>query len=538
VKSMSGHGFSRPSLALALFHFGLAGLASLAVPLLIAVLFDRVVPQAEAGLLPPVAAALLTAAMMRGFLNLAGFRELLRRGVETADRAGRSAWAGVASLPLAFLRRATASEIATEAEAAAEAARRRHEFLQSVLPAALVAAANFGLMIVLEPFTAWIAGGLAAAVTGGAVMFRRRGRAALFRHFEETGRRAARMAEAFRGFARIRLAGGEPAVLRRWQEDSERLNRLTARIGRTGAGAQAVLAGAFALCCALVFACSFRADLPVGRFLAFFSAFGAFAAALRVIAAAWPDRLDALTLEHHAARLRQSASGRPGRKLEGLAGNIGAGALCFRYAPASPRVLQDCSFEIRAGEFVAISGCSGSGKSTLLKLLLGFVDPEAGEIRIDGNRLRDLDPDSVRARTGLVTQDMVLFPGSLWKNIAGGGRLSLAEAWHAAERAGLAEEIRALPMQMHTLAGDEGRNFSSGERRRLVLARALARNPSILLLDEPAGGLDHRSKTRMWKTLGSLKMTRILFARNPLPAGADRYLTLEEGRIHSSRPRG
>lgn len=536
MKTLPDHRVFRSSLIQALFFFALAALASLTVPLMVAVLFGRVIPQAENGLLAPVAAALLAAGLMRSCLHLAGLRELLRRGVEAADQAGRASWAFVATLPLTVLQRAAAGEIAAEGEAAAEAARRRHEFLQAVLPAVCVAAANLGLMMVLDPLSGGAAGFLAAVVVGGAVAFRRGGRAALYRHFEETGRRAARMEEAFREFARIRLLGGEPGMLGRWEADSARLNRLAARIGKTGAGTQAVLAGTIALCSALAFICSSRTDLPVELFLAFFAAFGAYAASLRVIASAWPVRLDALTLEHHAARLRQSASARPKRTVEELSGRIAAENLDFRHASSSARILRHCSFEISSGEFVVISGASGSGKSTLLKILLGFAEPTAGEIRVDGLSFDELDLEGYRSRLGLVTQNMAMSPGSLWQNIAGSGRLSLDEAWSAAERAGLADEIRALPMQMHTLAGEGGRNFSCGQRQRFLLARALARHPDLLLLDEPAAGLDLRTTTAMWNVLRNLRMTRILFVRRALPSMADRYLSLEDGRLRPGSP--
>ena len=147
-----------------------------------------------------------------------------------------------------------------------------------------------------------------------------------------------------------------------------------------------------------------------------------------------------------------------------------------------------------AGEHLAIVGPSGSGKSTLVRLLLGFAAPEDGDIRYDGKPLNGLRLDSVRRQIGTVLQTNTLFSGSLMEAIAGGCLIAEEEAWHAAELAGLADEIRAMPMGLQTMVPEGGGTLSGGQRQRVAIARALVRKPRILIFDEATSALDNRTQ--------------------------------------------
>lgn len=507
----------------------LAGGASLTVPLLVTVLFDGVLPQATPGPLRPIAAALAGAALVQGLLRLAGMRALLREGFCAAERSGRRAWALLVSLPLSSLQRRSPVETATQAEASAEAARRREEFLEAALPAALLALPNLGLMIVLEPFLAAMTAGFVTAAAGATVLFRHRRRTAIFRIFERRAMRDARLSEAFHGLAKLRLAGAEDWVLRQWRERSTQLAGGEFPLHRSQATALGLLAGSAALSCAMLFAICSRSELSLGDFLGFFAASGAFTSALRVIATSWPMRWNVAALEHQAAPLLQSPTDRRGRSPDRLTGEVEVRGLTFGYT--SKPVVRDFSLHVQPGEMVVISGRSGSGKSTIQRLLLGFAEPGRGEIYFDGHNLAELDLASVRSRIGVVLQNPFLSQGSILQNIMAGDDLPLDEAWRAAELAGLAEEIRALPMGMHSLIGANGIHLSTGNRQRLALARALVRRPDLLLLDEPAAGLDLRTRTQIWAALKGMRLTRILFTHRAEPRTADRFFLLEDGHL-------
>jgi ATP-binding cassette subfamily C protein len=154
----------------------------------------------------------------------------------------------------------------------------------------------------------------------------------------------------------------------------------------------------------------------------------------------------------------------PGR----LSGDIEIDHLTFRYVADGPVILEDLSLKIRSGEMAALVGPSGSGKSTLIRLLLGFEQPESGTIYYDGRDLAGLDLDFLRQQFGVVTQHGQLVQGDVLSNIIGPWDLSQEEAWAAVRAAGLEEDIRAMPMGLHTMVSEDGGMFSGGQKQRLM----------------------------------------------------------------------
>ena len=163
---------------------------------------------------------------------------------------------------------------------------------------------------------------------------------------------------------------------------------------------------------------------------------------------------------------------------------MGLSAVTYRYPGMSAPVLRNINLDVAPGEFVAVVGPSGSGKSTLVRLLLGFDHPEEGTVTYDSKDLRTLDSRAVRSQIGVSLQNASVTGADIKSAIIGDWPLTEQDAWGAAEKVGLADEIRALPMGMHTLLGDNAVTFSGGQRQRLVLASAIARDPRIVILDE------------------------------------------------------
>ncbi|SHK32250.1 NHLM bacteriocin system ABC transporter, ATP-binding protein [Selenomonas ruminantium] len=214
-----------------------------------------------------------------------------------------------------------------------------------------------------------------------------------------------------------------------------------------------------------------------------------------------------------------------------LSGAIEVRNLTFGYVPES-RVLDDVSFRIAAGEQVAIVGKSGCGKSTLIRLLLGFEMPRQGAVYYDGQDLSELSLPSVRSQMGVVLQNGQLMSGDILHNIIGTNNLTLDDAWEAAEAAGIAEDIRQMPMQMNTIVSEGSTNISGGQRQRILIARALALKPSIIVCDEATSALDNRTQAIVTKSLDKLHATRIIVAhRLSTIRHADRIIVLDKGRI-------
>lgn len=219
-----------------------------------------------------------------------------------------------------------------------------------------------------------------------------------------------------------------------------------------------------------------------------------------------------------------------------IRGGIEISNVSFRYSPKSPLVLDKISFRVKAGEYVAIVGRSGCGKSTLMRLLLGFETPESGVIYYDSSDIKDLNLQALRRNIGCVMQNSRLFPGSIYENIViSAQHLSEAEAWEAAEMAGIADDIRNMPMQMNTMISEGAGTISGGQRQRIIIARAIAPKPKILLFDEATSALDNITQRVVSESLDSLKCTRIVIAhRLSTVRHCERILVIDGGKIAES----
>ncbi len=216
-----------------------------------------------------------------------------------------------------------------------------------------------------------------------------------------------------------------------------------------------------------------------------------------------------------------------------LSGGIELNNVSFRYDESMPNVIDDLTLKIRSGEYVAIVGSTGCGKSTLLRLLLGFEKPQKGAIYYDGKDISRVDVKSLRRRIGTVMQDGKLFLGDIYSNIViSAPQLTLDEAWEAAEIASVADDIRAMPMGMNTLISEGQGGISGGQKQRLMIARAVAPKPKILMFDEATSALDNVTQKKVSEAIDSLKCTRIVIAhRLSTIRHCDRIIVLDKGKI-------
>jgi ABC-type bacteriocin/lantibiotic exporter with double-glycine peptidase domain len=216
-----------------------------------------------------------------------------------------------------------------------------------------------------------------------------------------------------------------------------------------------------------------------------------------------------------------------------VSGSIEVNHVSFRYEENTPYVLKDLSLKIKAGEYVAIVGRTGCGKSTLIRLLLGFEKPETGAVYYDRRDLASLDPRSLRKQIGVVIQNGQLFQGDIFSNITiSAPQLTLADAWEAAETAGIAQDIRDMPMGMQTVISEGQGGVSGGQKQRLMIARAIAPKPRILIFDEATSALDNKTQKQVSDALDRLKSTRIVIAhRLSTIKNCDRILVMDQGAI-------
>ena len=274
--------------------------------------------------------------------------------------------------------------------------------------------------------------------------------------------------------------------------------------------------------------------ISVGAFMAFISAFNQFLRDCLKMSMALITSLNIITLYERVQPILEEVpesseqSTDPGE----LLGDIEINSLSFRYHEDQPLILDNLSFKINQGEMVAFVGTSGSGKSTIMRLLLGFEEPEAGSIYYDGDAYDSMNKDLVRRQIGVVLQNGALMSGSIYKNIVGNSELTLEDAWEAARMAGMEEDIKQMPMEMHTVISEGAGTFSGGQRQRLMIARAIVHKPRLLFMDEATSALDNKTQNIVSESLDKLQATRIVIAhRLSTVKNADRIYVLDKGAI-------
>jgi ATP-binding cassette subfamily B protein RaxB len=284
-------------------------------------------------------------------------------------------------------------------------------------------------------------------------------------------------------------------------------------------------------------------DMTVGMLFAFISYKQQFVdKAARLIERAIEFRM----LDLHLERLTDVAGAepeqghfRPVAYQQPIEGNLEVRDLCFRYAEGEPFVLRDIKFDVRAGDYLAITGPSGCGKTTLLKVILGLLEPTSGEILIDGVPLRILGHQAFRKSIGVVMQDDQLLSGSIADNICFFDEsFELEHMMHCAELAGIHEEICRMPMAYNSLIGDMGTSLSGGQKQRILLARALYRRPRLLFMDEGTSHLDIATERQVTGAIKALGLTRLIIAHRPETiASAPRRLVLRDGQLSEPHER-
>jgi ATP-binding cassette subfamily B protein len=221
-------------------------------------------------------------------------------------------------------------------------------------------------------------------------------------------------------------------------------------------------------------------------------------------------------------------------QMEELKENITFENLNFEYVPNFP-VLKDINVEIVKGKTTAIVGSTGSGKSTLIKLILRFYEKKSGNILFDNIEIESLTIDSLRSKIGLVSQDVFLFEGTVFENIAYGNiDASIEEVWNAARLSESDKFISELPNQENTIVGERGQKLSGGQRQRISIARAILKNPEILILDEATSAVDNETEAAIQESLETLKEGRTVIAiahRLSTIRNADLIYVLESGEI-------
>ncbi|MFI1064498.1 NHLP bacteriocin export ABC transporter permease/ATPase subunit [Streptomyces spororaveus] len=507
------------------------------VPVATGRVLGRYVPQGESGLIVRTGVALVATAVVSAVFMLLQNTSLLRVEGRVEATLQPAVWDRLLRLPAKFFAGRSTGELAGAAMGISAIRRVLSGIGPVCVQAGAVGAVSLVLLLVHSMPLALAA--LAMLVVVGAV-FLGLGLWQLRyeRRLNTLGLRLNNQAfQTLRGLPKLRVAAAESFAYAAWAREFARTRDLHQRIGRIQNVLTVLGAVCLPLCTLVMFvllAGPARGAMSASEFLTFSTALTMLLSSVTQVTGALVSAASVLPMfEQIRPLLREipevdRSSTRPGE----LTGAIEARNLSYRYADDGPLVLDDVSLRIGPGEFVAVVGASGCGKSTLLRLLIGFDRPVSGSVLYDGQDLAALDRAAVRRQCGVVLQNAQPLTGSILDCIRGAGTFSLEEAWEAAAMAGLAEDIKAMPMGMHTILSDGGGTVSGGQRQRLMIAQALVRKPRVLFLDEATSALDNEAQRVVIESTRALRTTRLVIAhRLSTVMDADRVFVMEEGRI-------
>ena len=515
---------------------------SLTLPILTGELLANIIPRVDVPLWAAALAALAAAAFGTAVFDVVRSLAMLRIEGRVDERLQAAVWNRLVSLPLPFFRRYTAGDLADRANGISMI----RQFLTGATANAVVGGVfsifSFGLLFYYSWYLALTTLGL-MTVLAGLTWFLARGQVRHHRvAFRIQGAIDGLVFQVITGLAKLRVANAESYALTRWAEKFSEQKR-AALSARMWASAQHSINSVFVpLSMLALFAFIWymlidgekQVDFDLASFLSFNAAFGQFAGAMVGLTGAWTTVVSVIPLFERVQPILEATPETLTGSLDpgDLTGDVEFVDVSFRYLPEGPDAVSGVSFHIRPGDYVAFVGSSGSGKSTLYRLLLGFEKPDAGAVFLDRHDMGSLNLPAVRRRMGVVLQGGQLVAGSIFENIAGNSPLTTEEAWTAVRAAGLEDDIRAMPMGMHTVLAEGAVSLSGGQKQRLLIARALAHRPRILLFDEATSALDNRTQTVVQQSLEKLSVTRVVIAhRLSTIRNVDRIYVMDQGRI-------
>ncbi|MFI2644089.1 NHLP bacteriocin export ABC transporter permease/ATPase subunit [Streptomyces sp. NPDC018610] len=528
-----------------LLNLLLSGLVTVAVGALVPVATGRVlgqyVPRAQREPITQVCLAVLVSSVVAAAFTLLENLTVLRLEGRIEATLQPAVWDRLLRLPTRFFTERSTGELASAAMGVSAIRRLLAGVGPVVAQSVTVGAMNLALLFWYSASMAWAAVGMLvviAAVFAGLGLWQVRWQRRLVVLTNKLNNQAF---QTLRGLPKLRVAAAENYAYAAWAERFARSRELQRRVGRIK-NLTTVLGAVYLPVCTLVMfmllAGPARGSMSAAAFLTFSTSVTMLLTSVTQLTGAFVSAVAALPLLEEIRPVLDavpevaSASTRPGP----LSGAIEARRLSFRYADDGPLVLDDVSFQVRPGEFVAIVGPSGCGKSTLLRLLIGFDRPLSGSVLYDGQDLAALDRPAVRRQCGVVLQHAQPFTGSILDIIRGTEPCSPEEAMAAAELAGLGEDIKRMPMGLHTLVSGGGA-VSGGQRQRLMIAQALVRRPRILFLDEATSALDNDTQRTVIDSTRRLNATRVVIAhRLSTVLDADRVVVMRDGRVVQQGP--
>ena len=522
----------------------LGALLSMAVPIINGVIFGTVIPTADRELLMQLFGISLLFALTQGVFEYVESIALLRIHVRAEYTLQAAVWDRLLNLPIRFFRSFSVGDLSIRSLGIMQIGEILSVSSVKAVVAGFFCFPSLILMLYYDLLLGMISLLILLVVLGifavvAILMVHRH-----VRILAAEGELNGDLVQFFNGISKIRTAGAENAVFAHWADRFSAKKQIYRSFANCRSFATVVNAVIPVLTIGTVISIvtwqyfhvkDADSMMSSADFVSFVSALGIVSTAVGQMVLSLLSAVSAIPVYRRLhpileAEVENDAAKPPPGKLSGA---IDVRNVSFRYGPDRPQILSGLSMQVHPGEFVAVVGESGSGKSTLLRLLLGFETPSSGSIAYDGQDVSHVNLHSLRSRIGVVLQDSRLLPDSVLRNIIGNsGKLTIDDAWEAARLAGCEQDIREMPMGMHTMLSAGGGSVSGGQRQRILIARALAKKPALLLLDEATSALDNETQAAVSRGIEKLKVSRLLIAhRLSTVMNADRIYVLHEGHM-------
>ena len=499
------------------------------------VAFGVVAPSGQAGLVLPIAALLVGVTVTSMLIGICRNLIMARVSIKLDITTESATYARVLSLPASFFKGYAAGELARRMGGLTALCQQMASILLGSGLSAVLSLIYVGQVFFYAPaltipalLVVIVQAVLGVVATILTMKYERKS-------IEADAKVSGLVTSLLKGIQKIKLAGGEDLAFAKWANRYAEYAKATYKRPPLLSTLPALVGLIGLLGNILIYYMAATSGVTYDNYMAFTVAFGQTTGAIMALTSIASQIAQAKPLLDMVQPILdadpETDDDRP--SVESLTGAIEVSGVSFRYGENLPYILKDLSFKVKPGEYVALVGESGCGKSTILRLLLGFEEPELGSIFYGPYDVHKVNLRSLRRHIGTVMQDSKLFMGDIFSNITiSAPSATLDDAWKAAEIAGIADDIRKMPMGMQTMVSEGGGGVSGGQRQRIMIARAVCGNRRILMFDEATSALDNVTQKHVADSLAQLNCTRLVIAhRLSTVRECDRILVVAGGGI-------
>lgn len=516
----------------------IGGLLSAISPLIISWIFDSVIPDANESLLKQLACILISITCVQFIFEIVRSFTIMRLENFFEMDIQSSLWDRLLSLPTTFFKEYSSGELAKKIDGISQireivSGRVINQILSFI----------FGIFYIIVMFSinsrlSLLSLIVILLITIISVVF---GLGEIKYYKEATNLSAdlsGKMISWLNGIIKIRTSGSESRVYNLWAKQFTKIRELDISRTKVHNISQifcSVISVVVSMCMYFYIVNSENLQLETGMFVAFNTALMVILSNFISLTNTITDLNSVVPLYRNVKPIFQASPEYDETKedIGEITGDIEVSHISFRYSKDTPLVLKDISFNVKQGEHIALVGTSGSGKSTILRILLGFEKPESGQIYFNGKDISQFNIRSLRKQLGVVLQSGQLLPGSIFENVIGSSNtLTIQDVENALAQAGILDEIKEMPMGIHTVVSEDFGTISGGQKQRILIARALISKPKVLFFDEATSALDNKTQKIVSDSINKLNITRITIAhRLSTITECDRIIVLDDGKI-------